>query len=454
MAMADVEQQRRLQILANPTETRTIECKSWLDLSKSKNKAKLAKAAIAMANSGGGTIVLGISEEETNGKKLVCKPRPSNMAPYNIDAVGSAINKYAEPELEPRLVFVNRPDTGDEHAFVEIAGGMQQPVFAKRQFDGEIDKLACYIRKPGPPRSEVPHTAQEWRDLMTRCVRANQDSMLDSIRTIMDGRPLDTTPTPSEEDQLREFMQASKERWQERLQEVNEDDVARLKHGYWAFAFSIVGERPWPTLNDLRRVLEELRSSYVRPRLFAHLRGSGSSPYAAEGSIEAWPGHPEESYYRSPVNSSFWRATLRGEFYHLEGFSEDGEDNYRRVEPGTRLYVNLSIKLHAMMLMLAARIAKSVSEDAEIVVCSECTGLRGRYLRGSQAWWPVFPDDPMSSIPSVTLPPCRLTSQQIDDNLVEILCEFLQPLYEKFSFYELKRGWVEAAVERAKSNGW
>jgi len=453
--MSDMEQRRRLQILANPTETRTIECKSWLDLSDNKNKAKLAKAAIAMANSGGGTIVLGISEDESNGKKLVCKPRPSIVARYDSDAVGAAINKYAEPELDPDLVFENHPYTGDEHAFVEIAGGMQQPVFAKKQFDGEIDKLACYIRKPGPPRSEVPQTVQEWRDLMTRCVRASRDSMLDSIRIIMDGRPMDTTPPPSEEDKFLEFMRASKERWQELLEEIDEDDVARLKHGYWAFGFSLLGAPTWPELEELRNALEQATHGYYA-RLFRQETRPGLAPYPVEGGIEAWMGNPNVRRHKIPYECAFWRATSDGQFYHLEGFYEDSgwDSTSGQTEPGTRLYIDHSILLHAMMLRLAARIAKSAGGEAEVLFRSEYTGLKGRYLTGSQAWWSPEEDGWMCSIPAFELQPRRLSLQQIDDNLVECLYDFLLPFCKMFNFAGLNKGWVGSAVERAKDEGW
>ena len=417
---------RRLQILANPTETARIECKSWLDLNDNLHKAKLAKEAIALANYGGGTIVLGITEDNASGKKLVCQPRPSHVARYTSDAIASAINKYAEPELHFDLVFENHPNTGDEYAFVEISGGLGQPVFAKKQLDGVIKKLACYIRKPGP-KSEVPHTAQEWQDLMARCVKANRDSMLDSIRIIMDGRPMDTAPAPSEEDRLREFMRASKARWQERLEEVDEDDVARLRHGYWEFAFSIVGASTWPTRNDLWRILEEARPAGSHRRLFAIETRQGMSPYPAEGAIEAWTGNPEGNSNRDPFRCSFWRATLGGEFYHLGGFFEDSGYSRRHIEPGTRHHHDISIRLHAMMLRFAARIANSVDEEAEIVICSEMTGLKGRYLTGSQATWSPDSGDPRISIDSVVLPPQRFTSQQINDNLPEILCDLLHP---------------------------
>ncbi len=449
--MTDSRQERRLAILANPTEKPKIECKTWLDLNDNHDKAVIAKAAIALANSDGGTIVFGVSEDNSAGRRLTCEPRPPGLSRYTGDAIGSAINKYADPDIDFNLEFENHPETGEEYAFVEIPGGMQQPVFAKKSFDGVINKLTCYVRKPGP-KSEEPRTTQEWRDLLNRCARANRDSLLDGNRTIINGRPVDTSPTQSNEQQVREFMVASKARWQERLHEVEEDDVARLRRGYWAFAFSIVGESTWPTLNDLRRALDETRPAGLRRRLFADVTGPGSSPYPAERSIEAWTGHPREGRYRSPYSCSFWRATLGGEFYHLEGFFEDSQHN--RTEPGTKLYTDLSLQLHAMMLKLAARIARSVGDEAEIVICSELTGLKGRYLTGSQAFWEAFADDPHSSIDIVTLPPRRLAPQQINDNLVEILYDFLYPLYEKFNFYKLKQGWVESAVEKVRSDGW
>lgn len=449
--MSDIQQQRRLDILANPTETLTIECKSWLDLGLQHDKAVLAKAAIALANSGGGVIVFGIVEDETEVKHFKCVGRPDAIKRYTTDIIGSAINQYAEPALDFRLEFENHPETGNEHAFVEISGGMLQPVFVKKQLDGVVKKFACYIRKPGP-KSEEPHTAQEWNDLLRRCVVANRESLLGSIRTIIDGRPMDTTPTKSEEEKLREFMAASKARWQERLQEVDEDDVARLKHGYWAFGFAIVDAQPRATLNDIRQTLANARPAHLNRRLFADRNSGSRAPYPTNNAIEAWTGHPEGGSYRSPYSCSFWRATLGGEFYHLEGLLED--DYPDRTKPGTRFFVDLSIQLHAMMLKVAARIAEAIGEKTEIVICSEVTGLRGRYLTGRQAFWEPFADDPHSTIDNVTLPPRRFAPHQVNDNLVELLYDYLYPLYEKFSFYELKRGWVEAAVEKVNRDGW
>ena len=129
--MADSRQERRLAILANPTETPKIECKIWLDLNDNRHKAVIAKAAIALANSDGGTIVFGVSEDNSAGGRLTCEPRPPGISRYTSDAIGSAINIYADPDIDFNLEFENHPETGEEYAFVEISGECSNPFSQK-----------------------------------------------------------------------------------------------------------------------------------------------------------------------------------------------------------------------------------------------------------------------------------------------------------------------------------
>jgi predicted HTH transcriptional regulator len=57
-------------LLEYPSEKLSIEYKSWLDLTDNAAKANLAKAAIALANEGGGIIVLGMREDAVRGGAL------------------------------------------------------------------------------------------------------------------------------------------------------------------------------------------------------------------------------------------------------------------------------------------------------------------------------------------------------------------------------------------------
>src|SRR4051794_14346894 len=90
-------------LLQFPTEKLTVEYKSWLDLSDNPGKATLAKAAIALANEGGGVIVLGMREDTRQGGALGSQSRPQSIPRYNQDDINAAINRYADPKFHCEL---------------------------------------------------------------------------------------------------------------------------------------------------------------------------------------------------------------------------------------------------------------------------------------------------------------------------------------------------------------
>ena len=109
----------------------------------------LAKAAIAIANEGGGIIVLGMREDIANGGALRSVPRPDGLNRYSLDDVNSPSQRgFAEPEFHNELVFLAHPTSGHEHAFVIVPGGMTVPVMSKRGCEGVIAAQRCFVRKP------------------------------------------------------------------------------------------------------------------------------------------------------------------------------------------------------------------------------------------------------------------------------------------------------------------
>lgn len=173
-------------LLQFPNEKLTVEYKSWLDFSGNSGKATLAKAAIALANEGGGVIVLGMREDTQRGGSLESQPRPATMQRYSQDELNAAINYYADPKIHCELAFAEHVESKNEHAFVLVPRGMTVPVMSVRHCDGVIASQRCYVRKPGP-KSEEPFTSEKWRGVMERGIVARRESMLDAIRTIVYG---------------------------------------------------------------------------------------------------------------------------------------------------------------------------------------------------------------------------------------------------------------------------
>jgi hypothetical protein len=433
------------RLLANPNESLSIEYKSWLDLSQNPGKATLAKAAIALANQGGGIVVLGMRDGAAEVGVLGPQPMPVDLRRYTQDDINSAINRFADPAIHCELLFARHPGSQSEHAFVVVPGGFPVPVMSRRECQGTIAAQRSYVRKPGP-RSEEPFTAEEWRALFDRCVRAGRDSMLDAIRHIVQGQ----AGAPPPEDalaRLNAFAQAAFARWQTLVEPMPADDPARMPHGYRELTFEIRGVPAAPTLVELRRrleVAEAIRLTGWHP--FLSVNREPFAPKIVGGFIETWLGPEEDKRLRrTPAHCDFWRASLDGHLYMLRGCEED--DGERR-QPGTVFDVTLPIWRVAEPLLHVARIARLFGDDATIALKCRFTGLANRRLTSITGRRHVF-----NRVSADNEVETALTASvaEIEDNLAELMHSLLRPLYERFDFFDLPMNLVIEELNALRS---
>jgi len=443
--MPTIAELERLLVL--PSESPAVEYKSWLALSENPGRATLAKAAIALANHGGGIIVLGMRENNNEGGALNSQRRPEDLGRYSQDEVNAAINRYADPALHYEVMFATHPQTETEHAFVVVPAGTSVPVMSKRDCAGVIAARRCYIRKPGA-RSEEPLTAEEWRLLLDRCVRAGRESMLDAIRAIVQGTA-GVAPPAEVRNALIEFMDAGRERWHELIEPLPPNDPARMPLGYREFGFELMNVPSARTLQQLRGRIEEagrLRHTGWHP--FASLDRAPYTPRPIDGTIETWLGAPEEGRaLHDAAHSDFWRAHRDGRLMLLRGYSEDA---WQGIEPGRAIEISNPIWRIGEAMLFAARFARLYSDNPAIVVRCRCNGLRNRMLvsaegrRHLRGGYVCADNEAVLEI--------QATAAQIQDNLAEVLHPFLVPLYGRFSFYELPMELVREELERMRGD--
>jgi hypothetical protein len=70
---------RWTEVALNPRETLETELKGWLDLGSNEDKANIAQAMLALANHGGGAILVGY--EAVGGKWREVSSAPIALAP-------------------------------------------------------------------------------------------------------------------------------------------------------------------------------------------------------------------------------------------------------------------------------------------------------------------------------------------------------------------------------------
>ena len=86
-----LDHEQLADFLRRPREDLDIEIKGWLDLNENGDRATLAKAVIALANHGGGHLVIGWNEQA--GQFVPAPGRPPDLSGFTPDAVQDAIKK-------------------------------------------------------------------------------------------------------------------------------------------------------------------------------------------------------------------------------------------------------------------------------------------------------------------------------------------------------------------------
>ena len=472
-----MDKKKLVALLVDPKETPSAEYKSWLNLSgrrdrerdrerdrdrdRDHDRATLAKAAIALANHGGGVIVLGMREDKEDGGALYSTPFPEVLKRYAQDDINNAVNRYADPQLHCDLSFVGHPKTGVEHAIIGVPVDTQVPVMTLKGRKGVINAMRCYVRKPGP-QSEEAQTSEEWRILLDRCVRARRADMLDAIRSIVHGAPPDAssvdaiqsiahgTPQDASSEHAKHdiFVREARQRWKELVENPHVENQARMPHGHYEFSFEILGVDPIPTLEELHERLkkaDEIRHTGWGPFRYADRDTFRPYPFN-EQLIEAWLGNPKGDWPgRTSATCDFWRVHPDGRMFLQRGYEEDCDE----VFAGKSFFREQPIRSVAEVMLYVARFSRLYGSNNPTIV-TKClySGLQGRELKDfrhqriMRGPWACGEYRKKLEI--------RATVEEIEDNLEEIVDTLLRPLYELFSRYKLEKHMVSRVIKELK----
>lgn len=376
---------RQLQaLLAHPREDLHIEVKGWLDLTDEEQKADLAQAMLALANSGGGYILIGFTQGDTG--YIPQQPRPQDLQMYSHDIVNGIIQSYADPPFHCEVYPVPHPHTGELFPIILVPGGHRVPIRAKRDGPGNchVRQNTYYIRRPGPS-SEPPRTAQEWDDLLRRCLFAQREELLNSIRAIFLGKissreaDLETARKA-----LDEWILQSRVRWEEVVtQRLGQNGRKRYEHGIWSVAYAIIGDFEPPSLSGLKELLMKVEGHESGWPPWWVPTQDPIKPYPYEGVVECLIAEPEhDGFFSDGAHSDFWRASSEGKLFLLRGYQDDGHDAQEKgIQPGTVFDFVLPIWRVAECLLHAHRLATRLAgQSASVLIRFTWEGLANRVL--------------------------------------------------------------------------
>lgn len=155
------------ELLLAPTERLSMELKAWLDLGVEDDRAKIAKALMALRNHGGGVLVVGFDNKTL---KPIAAGRPPDLATsYHQDTIQKLVKDFIDPPFEV-AVRIGEKD-GLKYPVLEVPSGIIFPVFARRQASG-VRQYAVYIRSvnnSGVVESTEPRSPEDWDALFRVC---------------------------------------------------------------------------------------------------------------------------------------------------------------------------------------------------------------------------------------------------------------------------------------------
>ena len=439
------QERRRLEdLLRYPQEALDVEIKSWLNLAENnEHKAQLAKALLALANHGGGHVIIGL--EETEAGFRTADERPETLGAYSQDKVNGIVHKYAEPPFHCSVHHVLHPTSGVTHPIIGVPGNRRVPIRAKRSGpEGRIIRQhTIYIRRPGP-QSAQPETGREWDALFGRCLQARRDELLDHIRDLMIGRP-SSGRNQTELSRLDQWVSESEVIWQNRISELPPDSPARCPHGFFTFAYHVDDGNFFGGLADLREMLGDAPRLTGWPPWWVPTRLE-IEPYARDGALECWLGNDPSAPQRGlhdAAHADFWRITPDGLAFLLRGYEEDGiQAQLAKIQPDTIMDPLLPIWRVGEALQHAAFLADRLGGNS-ISFVARYTGLLGRRLvpwaspvEGAVWARGTCRDDAVSLSTNVGV-------DTLSANLAEVVHELLSPLYERFSLTRLPYGVVQ-----------
>lgn len=437
-------------LLAHPQEDLEVEFKNWLKLSDEEDKANLAQALLAIANHGGGHVVIGYSRSPTGLKPDT--NRPTNLNLYSADEVNNIVKRYAEPRFQCRVDLVRHPVTGDLFPIITVPGGHRVPIRAKSetQTRKHVRVNTYYIRRPGPESSE-PQTGQEWDDLMRRCVTNSREHLLHQMRYVLEGfgpTAFGMSAGQEDDEEFREWIESGVERFREWGKEALRSETFSLaESNYWTGAYRIHQDL---AMADAQQLLGKLQKVQRRepggPYWYVPAGDQGSDPWYANGMIEMGYEPMRSNLFETGLPFEFWRASPQGLIFLLRGYDEDFPSSEE--QPQMRLRAENPIWDVAACCCHAARLAKALDAgSAEITLGFSWEGLRDRRLIAVKE---RVSKERISRQPKASSR-IRCSVEKIETNLPELVRNFTAELYQGFSFFQPPMSFIEEHISKLKS---
>jgi hypothetical protein len=195
--LQEAEHQRRIGFLKFPSEAGEVDYKMGVKLeSKTPFTFKLIRHIIAMANSGGGFLVIGYKEDGQTKIPTAEKISDEILNSYDVSILAEMVEGYISgtEKIELKVYKEINPDNGATYPIIEIIGFKKRPFFCgkdasipstdPKKSELILKQSSLYVRNVSA-RTGILATPDQWDALIDKCVESHQDELMKRFRSML-----------------------------------------------------------------------------------------------------------------------------------------------------------------------------------------------------------------------------------------------------------------------------
>ncbi|MEO0625289.1 MAG: ATP-binding protein [Pseudomonadota bacterium] len=371
--------------LQSPAEDLDVEFKRTLPLADNVGKAKLAKEICALANHGGGYLVLGRDDDGSYPDAA-----PPEIANVDHDTVNQITSAYLEPAPHCSVSIQQPEGVAFEVVVIWVPSCGTAPVCAKKNGPNDargrpegINKGIHYIRKAGPVSAPIESPA-EWHDVIRRCVLNDKTALLGALSTMIE-QPRAPAEVRDGFDIEFEHLVSS---WRAEAAEHPYD--VDLTRNFEAYGFQLLGAEP-VTTERISRSLDAVPRSTRGHGFFRSRYPEAHGPFLLE--VEGIAGLEVHANTPDWDHRFLWRLSENLIGTEAISYWEDTEYIKRAVEErssrkwnrGQHIWINQQIAYADNFLAMVKHMVNYFEYNGDVRLRVLFSGLSGRALKSPDA---------------------------------------------------------------------
>jgi hypothetical protein len=360
-------------LISRGYESKELDYKSaiyWCENEK-KGCCEIVKDILAIANHGGGWIIIGVSEIDSGFSPDGVSGEQAST--FDTTRVNRFLNNYADPPIN---TTIHKPKFEDKlFVCIAIPGFSDTPHICQKEYPDVLTAPTLYVRTYNNESAPIK-TSADFRDIVERGIKNRSDHLLESFRTILHGGLLQTKPT-------------AKESFLEQIETAKEIGNTLNPHLTKNYAYRESAFFPSQFNEDyfeipvLSRMAQNAMDHFRGWPFIFYSSNRGEITHVVNNGYETI--HVEKHPFTGGDVFHFWKLYQSGLLYTKEILWEDtlvsatGKEMY--VD-----YINLSLMCAQAIWCLTKLYETVVDESEEITLILSLIGIKDRMLKTENKW--------------------------------------------------------------------